>query len=837
MSVSKKEMKELDRKASEIKNLQASFVGLSDGELKKMFVELCVDFKNKKLKEAELEAYVLALASEVSKRVLGLDPHQCQVMGAIALNSGDVANMATGEGKTLTGAMTAILNVLTKGNVHIVTANEYLARRDAETMSRIYEFLGLKTGLVYNGQSLEEKQQAYQADIVYGTCSEFGFDYLRDNLAKSKESQTGQKHAFAIIDEVDSILIDEATIPMILSERMKINLRLFEEADVFVRGLNAEDYEFSKDKKSVWLSEKGYEKLEKAIDGMASSFEIEEMQYFVDNALKAHHLFSNGKDYVVRDGEIVLIDKNTGRGLEGRKYSKYLHQAIEAKEGVKIEPPSKTNATISVQRYFSKYKKVCGMTGTALAAEDEFSQVYHMRVFDIPTNRQKARVDEGVQVYVSKKAQLNRILSEVKIALETKRPILVGTKTIQESEEIARLLKRNGVPFTLLNANTENEAESISCAGMLGMVTIATNVAGRGTDIKLGGDAEMLTLLQLKVMGVELPVKLQNIIFAENFDSKDELLVYARSLFVRHKSTCEHDRKIVNELGGLRVVVSSLGDSERVTQQLIGRSGRQGDNGSSIMVVSLEDEILSAYVSSDLTKFADAAGRIQANGLDELVVKAENKVESRNRETRLLNLKLETPVHGMREKTYSSRNKILELEDSAEAVRELIHTIILGKLNENAKRKEVNEFLKEVFGEFAVIQAENGETQKPEAIAEKLTEKIMQKREFVFKEILKQAKDGAQAKADIDASIKKAMLSNLDFYWINLLNNLDDVKNGAFLSVYAGRDPFKEMAYNSIKEYQEAMLSAQIDTIKYAFKYLEELAHRLEIDLSQSTLS
>lgn len=830
MSVSKRQIKALEQKASLIKNLQASFAELEDSELKKMFFELRQDFEDKKISEADLETYVYAIVCEISRRVLGQDPYVVQVMGALCLNGGDVASMATGEGKTLTATMPAVLNVITQKNVHIVTANEYLARRDAEKMGRVYDFLGLKTGIVYSGQNLEEKKQAYDCDIVYGTCSEFGFDYLRDNLAPTKERKTGQKLGFALVDEVDQILIDEATIPMILSESMNINLNLFIVADEFVRTLGEADYEFDKKGRNVYLAESGYQKLEKMMQGVAA-VDINEMQYYVDVALKAHHLLAKDRDYIVENGEIILIDKNTGRTLEGRQYSKFLHQALQAKEKIQIKQPSKTNATISVQMFFSKYEKIAGMTGTAKSAEDEFLNTYHMQVYEIPTNKPLARVDEPVQVYVDRKTQLEAILKEAQQTIETGRPILIGAKSIEESQEIARFLNKNGVPCTLLNASTKEEAEIISCAGMRGMITIATNVAGRGTDIKLGGDPEMLTIIALKQMGIELSLAEQNIVFAKEFDSNDELLVMAREMFLKFEEDSKAEKVEVNNLGGLRVVATSLGDSQRVTKQLIGRSGRQGDNGSSVVLVSLEDEVLERYGYSGLEEKADESGLIHDDKLDALVKKAEDSIDAENRGLRDLNLKIESILHGIREKTYESRNKILEMENFDDAIEYYIYQVIFAKLEEKPTLEEFREFLSKYFGGFAPVV--NGMPEMPsDEFADAMAETIAKFRKRAIQKVERKSTK-PEAVSKLKENEKAVMLSNLDIYWTDFLNNVEDVQNASFLQVYAQRDPFAELQYGLIQEYQKAVLAAQQDTVKFIFTQLDQLAKQLEIDPKQ----
>lgn len=834
MAIFKKSIKELEKKAREVKNLQASFGSLSDAELKEMFFGVRKNFENGSISEDELMVSVFAIVCEVGKRVLDKDPYEVQVMGAVCLNGGDVASMATGEGKTLTSTMPAVLNAITQGSVHIATANEYLARRDFEEMSRVYEFLGLKTGLVYSGQSLDEKKKAYACDITYGTGSEFGFDYLRDNRAKSESEKTGQRHGFALVDEVDAILIDEATIPMVLSESTRVGSELFEIADEFVRTLSTEDYEIDKKRNSISLTDAGLDKVEKALLTSFDDDRRSQILFCVDNALKAHHLFHEGIDYLVQDGKIVLIDRNTGRLMHGREYSDFLGQSIQIKEGVPFISPSVTVATISYPKYYTKYKKIGGMTGTAVQAEDEFLSNYNMFVYEIPTNKPVQRIDEPMQVYLTKDAKLQAILREVQRAQKTGQPILIGTNTVEESQELALLLKRNRIPCSVLNANTKHEAEIISCAGMFGSVTIATNMAGRGTDIKLGGNPETLTLANLRENGIELSLEEQNIVFANKFASENERLIYARQVYEKAQKTCRLAREKVVEVGGLRVVSTTLAESERVTKQLLGRSGRQGDVGSSVEIISLEDRLLSTFVSDALIsnhdrfeKTADENGLIHDKFAETLARKAQTIVSDMNLSSRNLTVKFENYIHPIREVVYESRNQILQMKDANEAIENYIVQILENKVsNKNLKAEELNAYLQELFGKYSPsVKAEDMADSL--GLVSKLTRKIMREKES-FLQSMTGSKETAVLSARIYDSEKSIIIDNIDKHFTDFLNSLEDVKIGSILQSFANVDPYQEYLFRISNAYKDMVAAAQIETIKQIFGQMEQ-AEKLKV--------
>ena len=828
MAVFKKSNKELEKKAKEVKLLQTSLVSLSDAELKKMFFDMRKTFENGNISEDELMLQVYAIVCEAGRRVLDKDPYEVQVMGAICLNGGDVASMATGEGKTLTATMPAVLNAITQGSVHIATANEYLAKRDFEEMSRVYGFLGLKTGLVYSGQSIDEKRKAYACDITYGTGSEFGFDYLRDNRAKSNSEKSGQRHGFALVDEVDAILIDEATIPMVLSESLHVGPEFFEIADEFVRTLSSEDYEIDKKRNLISLTDSGFEKIEKRLLTGLDEDRRSQILFCVDNALKAHHLFHEGVDYLVQDGKIVLIDKNTGRLMYGREYADFLGQSIQIKEGVSFVSPTTTVATISYPKYYTKYKKIGGMTGTALQAEDEFLRNYNMFVYEIPTNKPVQRVDEPMQVYLTHDAKLQAILKEVQTAQKTGQPILIGTNTVEESQELALLLKKHKIPCNVLNANTTHEAEIISCAGMFGSVTIATNMAGRGTDIKLGGNAETLTLANLRENGIELSLEEQNIVFANKFVSSDERLVYAREVYEKAQKTCKLAKEKVVAVGGLRVVSTTLAESERVTKQLLGRSGRQGDVGSSVEIISLEETLLSTFVSDALIsnhdrfeKTADENGLIHDKYAETLARKAQMIISDMRLSSRDMPVKFENYIHPIREVVYESRNRILQMKRSDDAVENYVVQVLEKKLAERKlSAEEMNEYLKEIFGSYAPEVTKNDMSDSL-GLVSKLTRKIMRAKELFFNQMSGSNQSAALA-GRVYASEKSIILDNIDKSFSDFLNSLDDVKTGSMLQSFANIDPYQEYLFRISNAYKDMVSSTQIETLKQIFSQMEQ---------------
>ena len=840
MAISQTSIKRLEKQAKQIKELQTSFASFSDDELKQAFNKLRQDYQDKKITKEHLLEPVYAIVCETAKRVLQKDPYVVQVMGAICLNSGDVAAMATGEGKTLASTMPAVLNALTYKSVHIATANEYLAKRDFDEMRRVYNFLGLNVGVVYSGQSIQEKQQAYACDITYGTGSEFGFDYLRDKLVTSDKYLTNQRHGFAIVDEVDSILIDEATIPMIISEKLETPTQYYTIADNFVKGLSPSDYEIDSKTNSIHLSDSGIDKIEKELNVNFKTGKNFNLLFYVNNALTANYVLKNNVDYKVEDGRILLIDRHSGRIMEGREYSNQLQQAIQTKEGALVQTPTKTKASISFQKYYTKYKKLSGMTGTTQNTEDEFFKIYNMFVYKIPTNKPNARKDEDMQIYIDKNKQHQAILEEIKTAQKTGQPILIGTTTIEQSEELAKLLKDNNIPCNILNANTKKEADIVSCAGMFNQVTIATNVAGRGTDIKLGGDPEKLTLMQLEQQNISLNPKEQAIVFAKNFDSPDMKLTYARNMFLEFSQKCKQQKQVVNSLGGLRVIATTLSENQRIRNQLIGRSGRQGDNGSSIVMVSLDDNILNRFLGEEIEEIKQAYYKdITPTGLltDKMLTKLLNRAEilcnSLNEQYRATNVKFENILDPIRTQVYKTRTELLKSRKITENIQNYIYYCVKNKLASTNNIDEINKYLKDTFQSFAPTITESMFSKK-DLLVQKITEKIIDNRKVLLDKI----NSNPQNKPYLNKILvreKNTILKNLDFYWAEFLNSVEQLQQQAFLQAYAQKDPFTEFLFASSNKFEEIADTVKKTSVKGIFELLEYVKNLEQSKQSTST--
>ena len=840
MAISQTSIKRLEKQAKQIKDLQTTFASFSDDELKQAFNKLRQDYQDKKITKEQLLEPVYAIVCETAKRVLQKDPYVVQVMGAICLNSGDVAAMATGEGKTLASTMPAVLNALTYKSVHIATANEYLAKRDFDEMRRVYNFLGLNVGVVYSGQSIQEKQQAYACDITYGTGSEFGFDYLRDKLVTSDKYLTNQRHGFAIVDEVDSILIDEATIPMIISEKLETPTQYYTIADNFVKGISPNDYEIDSKTNSIHLSDSGIDKIEKDLNVNFKTGKNFNLLFYVNNALTANYVLKNNVDYKVEDGRILLIDRHSGRIMEGREYSNQLQQAIQTKEGALVQTPTKTKASISFQKYYTKYKKLSGMTGTTQNTEDEFFKIYNMFVYKIPTNKPNARKDEDMQIYVDKNKQHQAILEEIKTAQKTGQPILIGTTTIEQSEELAKLLKDNNIPCNILNANTKKEADIVSCAGMLNQVTIATNVAGRGTDIKLGGDPEKLTLMQLEQQNISLNPKEQAIVFAKNLDSPDMKLTYARNMFLEFSQKCKQQKQVVNSLGGLRVIATTLSENQRIRNQLIGRSGRQGDNGSSIVMVSLDDNILNRFLGEEIEEIKQAYYKdITPTGLltDKMLTKLLNRAEilcnSLNEQYRATNVKFENILDPIRTQVYKTRTELLKSRKITENIQNYIYYCVKNKLDSTNNVDKINEYLKDQFKSFAPT-INQSMLSKKDILAQKITEKIIDNRKVLLDKI----NSNPQNKPYLNKILvreKNTILKNLDFYWAEFLNSVEQLQQQAFLQAYAQKDPFTEFLFASSNKFEEIADTVKKTSVKEIFELLEYVKNLEQSKQSTST--
>ena len=701
-SYSEKEVKRVMPIVDSINELEESISKLSDEELKNKTTEFKAQLKEgKTLDDILPEAF--AVVREASKRVLGMRHFDVQLIGGIILHQGRIAEMKTGEGKTLVATLPAYLNALTGEGVHVITVNDYLAKRDSEWMGKVYRFLGLSVGLIINGMNPKEKQEAYSCDITYGTNNEFGFDYLRDNMVIYKNQLVQRKLAYAIVDEIDSILIDEARTPLIISGRASESSNLYKKADSFVRKLtpkiiveeDVKDYEQAEDNekydyivdlkaKSATLTGKGIKKAEQEF-GLANFNDLDnsELVHNVNQALRAYGIMKKDVDYIVKDGEVLIVDEFTGRIMYGRRYNNGLHQAIEAKERVKIADESKTLATITFQNYFRMYGKLSGMTGTAMTEENEFQEIYKLDVIEIPTNKPMIRKDNPDIVYKNEDAKFRAVIKDIKASHEKGQPVLVGTVSISKSEKLSKLLDKEGIPHVVLNAKYhEKEAEIVAQAGKFGAVTIATNMAGRGTDIMLGGNSEYLAKQEMKKLNYSQEQIEQATAFNET-DDKDILSAREkfRELEKKYDEQIKEEKEKVTEAGGLKIIGTERHESRRIDNQLRGRSGRQGDPGESRFYIGLDDDLMKIFGGNAISKVYNTLGAdedmpIESRIISKSVEAAQKKVEDRNFSIRKHVLQYDDVMNTQREIIYKQRREVLDGENLKDSILKMMDSSV-----------------------------------------------------------------------------------------------------------------------------------------------------------------
>ena len=679
-----REIKRLSKIADRIEALEPSMKALTDEQLRGKTAEFKQRLSNgESLDELLPEAF--AAVREASVRVLGMRHYKVQLIGGIVLHQGRIAEMKTGEGKTLVATLPAYLNALTGKGVHIVTVNDYLARRDSEWMGKIYEFMGLSVGLIVHGMSSSQRKKSYASDIVYGTNNEFGFDYLRDNMVIYKEDIVQRELNYAIIDEVDSILIDEARTPLIISGAGEKSTDMYFAVDRFVARLKRDvDYEVDEKARTVNLTEEGVAKAEAYfnIENLADP-ENTELFHHINQALKAHSLMKRDRDYVVKDGQVIIVDEFTGRLMMGRRYSDGLHQAIEAKEGVKVKRESKTLATITFQNYFRMYKKLAGMTGTAKTEEEEFKAIYGLDVVVIPTNKPMIRKDYNDVIYLNTRGKFKAVVEEIVQRYSVGQPVLVGTVSIENSELLSDMLKKRGIPHNVLNAkHHEKEAEIIAQAGRYKAVTIATNMAGRGTDILLGGNPEFMAKKEMRKQGYSEELISQATSYVDTDDPEilEARRVY-RSLYEKFEKEVEKERQKVIELGGLHVIGTERHESRRIDNQLRGRAGRQGDPGSSRFYISLEDDLMRLFGSEKIQSIVQSLGLeedqpIEYGLLSRQIEQAQKRIEGNNFNIRKHVLQYDDVMNTQREVIYSQRRRVLEGEDLRDAIMGMLDTFV-----------------------------------------------------------------------------------------------------------------------------------------------------------------
>ena len=810
---SEHQLKKLKKIIALIESKEEHYRNLSDAELRGM-TEV---FKNR-LADGETLDDILpdafAAVREADARVLGKRPFHVQLIGGVILHQGRIAEMKTGEGKTLVATMPAYLNALTGNGVHIVTVNDYLARRDSEEMGRVYEYMGLKTGLVVHGQSPEEKKAAYQADITYGTNNEFGFDYLRDNMVIYKERMVQRGHAFAIVDEVDSILVDEARTPLIISGAGEKSTDMYDRANSFVKKLRRlvikelddkeshddidADYIVDEKANHVTLTPAGARKAEEFF-GIENLNDVEntEISHHINQAIRAHGVMKRDVDYVVNENGVMIVDAFTGRLMPGRRYSNGLHQAIEAKENVKIEKENKTLATITFQNYFRMYRKLSGMTGTALTEETEFREIYGLDVVEIPTNKPMQRRDHSDAVYKSIRGKYAAIVNQVVECHEKGQPVLVGTVSIDKSEELSVMLKRNGIPHTVLNAKYhEREAEIVAQAGRLGAVTISTNMAGRGTDIMLGGNPEYMAKNEMRKR--EIPEELIAVANGTAVTTDEEVLA-ARAMFAelydKFKKEIEPEANQVREAGGLFILGTERHESRRIDNQLRGRSGRQGDPGESRFFLSLEDDLMRLFGSDRLIGMVEKLGLddetpIDAKLLSNSIESAQKRIEDQNFKRRKYVLAYDDVMNQQRNVIYKQRQDVLNGEDISVTVRNMIVSTITDAVHANTAGDSPAEWnldtlRTEYLGLLTLPEDFNySEDELRHLKKEDIVELLCQRANDRYEE--KEELFGADTYREIERAV---LLQNVDRNWMEHIDAMDDLKGNVGLQSYAQRDP------------------------------------------------
>ena len=840
---SQREIKKIQPTVDKILSLEESYKQLSEEELKD---------KTRQFKERldagetldDLLPEAFAAVREAADRVLGMRPYPVQLIGGIVLHQGRIAEMKTGEGKTLVAILPCYLNALTGRGVHVVTVNEYLAKRDSEWMGKVYRYMGLSVGLVIPGMQPAQRRAAYAADITYCTNNELGFDYLRDNMAIYKQELVQRGHAFAIVDEVDSILIDEARTPLIISGKGEDSSKLYEMADQFVSTLHKKVFAKTEDKedhdtydcdyyvdekaRTVGLTSQGIAKAERffGVENLADS-DNTTLSHHINQAMKARGLMKKDIDYVVKDGEIIIVDEFTGRLMYGRRYNEGLHQAIEAKEGVTVAGESKTLATITFQNFFRLYDKLSGMTGTALTEEQEFESIYKLDVVEIPTNRPVARTDHSDVVYKTEAGKFRAIVSQVKACHEKGQPVLVGTISIEKSEILSKLLKREGIPHSVLNAKYhEMEAQIVAQAGKFGAVTIATNMAGRGTDIMLGGNAEFLAKNELRKQGVEDELLAEADSYAE---THDEAILGIRAryaeLLKKYKLEIADEADKVRQAGGLFIIGTERHESRRIDNQLRGRSGRQGDPGESRFYLSLQDDLMRLFSTDRVMGMMDTLGLdedtpIDAKILSGAVENAQKTVESRNFQARKHVLEYDDVMNIQREVIYAQRQKVLDGEDLKENIRTMLENVVSSTVSSalaQAGGKVTEESLSLLAAQFEGIYCAKGTLQ---ARSGELLGKDTQQATEILLEIAQNtynAKEAAYGDKLMRELERVIMLRVVDEYWMDNIDAMDDLKQGIGLRAYGQHDPviaYKEEGY----EMFQAMIQAiREETIRRLF--------------------
>ena len=834
---SSRELKKIAPVVQKIVALEEEYKKLSDEQLKAKTPE----FK-KRLAEGETLEDILpeafATVREASDRVLGMRHFECQLVGGIILHQGRIAEMKTGEGKTLVATLPSYLNALTGKGVHVVTVNDYLAQRDSEWMGKIHKFLGLSVGLIVHDIPNAERKKAYTADITYGTNNEFGFDYLRDNMVLYKKDMVQRGHYFAIVDEVDSILIDEARTPLIISGHGDESDEMYIKADNFVKYLKPlvikemdtketyedaeEDYIVDEKNKNAVLTAKGVEKAQRAF-GVENLADIEnvELQHYINQALKAHGTMHRDVDYVVKDGEVIIVDEFTGRLMFGRRYSNGLHQAIEAKENVKIENESKTLATITFQNLFRIYDKLSGMTGTALTEEEEFKEIYNMDVVEIPTNKPMIRKDYNDKIFKTEHGKFEAVIERIKQAQQVGQPVLVGTITIEKSETLSRMLKKENIPHKVLNAKFhEKEAAIIAQAGKKGAVTIATNMAGRGTDILLGGNAEYMAKQQMEKEGFDH----DDIVWATSFvESDDEKIQTAKAryqeLYQKFKEETTREAEEVKQAGGLCILGTERHESRRIDNQLRGRAGRQGDIGESCFYISLEDDLMRLFGGDRIDAISNAFKMpedqpIEAKILTSTIENAQKKVESNNFARRKRTLEYDDVINQQRQLIYSQRQMVLDGKDLKDYISKMAESVVENACtrflnSEDPQTWNLQGFKEEFPGQLLVPELEQMSEEELKKLTQKQVEELLLEKVQAAYEMSEQANTPEKMR-ELERIL---LLRSVDTHWMDHIDAMDELRQGVSLRSYSNRDPIVEYKFESAEMFDEMIETIKSETV------------------------
>lgn len=832
---SEKEVKRVMPIVNKINALEEEICKLSDEELRAKTIEFKKELEDgKTLNDILPEAF--AVVREASKRVLGMRHFDVQLIGGIILHQGRIAEMKTGEGKTLVATLPVYLNALTGKGVHVITVNDYLAKRDSEWMGKLYKFLGLTVGLAISGMEPDKKREAYNCDVTYGTNNEFGFDYLRDNMVIYKEQAVQRELNYAIVDEIDSILIDEARTPLIISGHANESSDLYKKANDFVKRLNAkiiveedikdeaqlednEKYDYIVDlkAKSASLTGKGIKKAEEffKIENF-NDLDNSEIVHHVNQALRAHGVMKRDIDYMVKDGEVLIVDEFTGRIMYGRRYNNGLHQAIEAKENVKIADESKTLATITFQNYFRMYEKLSGMTGTAMTEEAEFREIYNLDVISIPTNKPMVRNDQNDVIYKNENAKYRAIVESIKESVKIGQPVLVGTVSIEKSEKLSKILKQEGIKHNVLNAKYhEQEAEIIAQAGKFGTVTIATNMAGRGTDIMLGGNSEYLARTEMRKQKYTEEQIEEAMAFNE---TEDKAVLDARAKFrdlvKKFDEEIKEEKEKVIAAGGLKIIGTERHESRRIDNQLRGRSGRQGDVGESKFYIGLDDDLMKIFGGDMITSVYNTLGAdenmpIESKIISSAVEKAQKRVEGKNFSIRKHVLQYDDVMNAQRELIYSQRKQVLNGENIKNSIINMIHTVIENIVLLYSQEEVVNkEALKEEIRR--TLSLEDIESLKEDKfneqkLQEELTKKAIEKYEQKETEI------GEQELRELERVV---MLKVVDQKWMDHIDAMDELKDGIGLRAYGQKDPVVQYRIEGTDMFDEMIYSIQQDVVK-----------------------